>query len=144
MFIFCRKIKNLSIALSLLIVMVSCGASIQMHTCNSEGISVVSINKITSESSCGDCCDKHETKLSFKKDNCCEDKFVSAFFKANSNHSIENFVFKKHFFTQNIFKSFSINTIRILDTKNTFDSYISFIPIRYSNTLLILKCVFNI
>ena len=115
-----------------------------MHTCNSEGISVVSINKITSESSCGDCCDKHDIKLSFKKDNCCEDKFVSAFFKANSNHSIENFVFKKHVFTQTIFKSISINTIDIVNTKNIFFPPISYLPHRYSNTLLILKCVFNI
>ena len=138
MFIFCRKIKNLSVVLSLLVMVISCGASIQMHTCNSEGIKTININKINSESDCGSCCDKHLSILAFKKNNCCDDKFVSAFFKANYNQIIENFVFKKHVFTHNIFKSISINTIDIVNTKNIFFPPISYLPLRYSNTLLIL------
>lgn len=92
MFDFCRKNKRGAVLLSLLLIVVSCGASINIHTCSSEGIKSVSINSISSAQSCGDCCATHQPTLAFSNPECCDNEYVSAYYKAVS--SANSFVFE--------------------------------------------------
>lgn len=136
---FCRQHKYFAIFLSIFILIVSCGMSIQIQTCNAEGSKIISLYKIDTKSTCNDCCESNNGIL--KKSSCCSQILIAEYFKADALQTI-NTINLKHKIGQ-LFNVFFTNYSPHQFNKSTFKKvyYKKYIFKEIFFDLLLQKCV---
>ena len=141
---FYRKHKIFASILSIFLLMVSCGTSIQIHACNTEGVQSISIYKFNTTKHCGKCCNKKIELNTILKNNCCKETNISTYFIANGTQTAVEFTLKNKLsdFITSYFIDFKSAIIYSYNYQKVYSKFVLFT--KKSTHLLLTKCVLNI